>query len=466
MKKRILASVMAAIITLLAGCSGDENPSGGNSDISDSSTTSQQTSSDEKSSSGNESSSTPESSFDDTSTTDTSTTSDSTESKMEVTQTVMSSIKLTSDNVLNSARLFDAISKDKTNSMFSPLSLNMVLGMLDSGADGNSAMAIQQYLQKNNYEDFAADYMDYAHEILNREIDLGLSSKYKDVFEIANSLWASRAFPINEDYKRTVSDKFGAEIQNVDFSDSQKAAKTINNWTNDKTHEMIPEIVREEQLGIDTAAVLVNTVYFESGWVDEWSFNEDNKQSFTLLDGSTKEIPLMRNGGDVYYENDKATAFGCYYRNGMQFIGILPKESNNFTLEGLDIQSLLNSANSSDYDVAAKMPKLNFESDFPLKDALEAAGMGVIFDRSSADFTKMQVNPNDGFYISDIIQKTKLELDEYGTKAAAATAAFVAGNAMPEPKELREVTLDRPFAFLIYDENKGQIVFMGKVTNP
>lgn len=459
MKKRVLASAIAAIITLLAGCSNSEKP--GNSDISDSSTTSQQTTSEVTSSSENESSS-----IGDTSTTDISTTSDSTESKSEeVIQTAMSSIKLTSDNVINSTRLFDAMSKDKANSMFSPLSLNMVLGMLESGADGSTEAAIQQYLQKENYAKFADECMDYVDETLNRDWGSDYEG-YKDVFEIANSLWAGRAFPINKDYKNTVSDKFSAEVQNVDFSDAKNAAKSINNWTSDKTHKMIPEIVEEKQLGADTAAVLVNTVYFESGWVDEWSFNEDNKQSFTLLDGSTKEIPLMRNGGDVYYENDKATAFGCYYKNGMQFIGILPKQGGDFTLEGLDIPSLLENANSSDYDVAAGMPKLNFESDFPLKEALEAAGMEVIFNRNSADFTKMQENPNDGFYVSDIIQKTKLELDQYGTKAAAVTAAFVCGNAMPQPKELREVTLDRPFAFLIYDTNKGQIAFMGKVTNP
>lgn len=463
MKKRVPASAMAAIIALLAGCSNSEKP--GDSDISYSSTTSShQTSSEVTSSSGSESSSTAESSSDNTSTTDTSTTSDSTESKTEeIMQTSMGSIKLTSDNVVNSTRLFDAMSKDKANSMFSPLSLNMVLGMLESGAEGSTEEAIQRYLQKDNYADFAADYMDYVDEYLNRDWGSDYEG-YKDVFEIANSLWAGRAFPINKDYKKTVSDKFDAEIKNVDFADAKNAAKSINNWTSDKTHKMIPEIVEEKQLGTDTAAVLVNTVYFESGWVDEWSFNEDNKQSFTLLDGSTKQIPLMGNGGDVYYENDKATAFGCCYKNGMQFIGILPKQSGDFTLEGLDIPSLLENANSSDYDVAAKMPKLNFESDFPLKEALEAAGMEVIFDQKSADFTKMQENPNDGFYISDIIQKTKLELDQYGTKAAAVTAAFACGNAMPQPKELREVTLDRPFAFLIYDANKEQIAFMGKVT--
>ena len=460
MKKRIMASAMAAIITLLAGCS-NANPGSENPGTSDSSTTSQKTESGVASSSGNESSSGSESGG-------TSTASNPAESDVGVTQTMMGSIKLTSDNVVNSARLFDAMSKDKDNSMFSPLSLNMVLGMLESGAGGSTKSSLQQYLQKDNYADFAEDYTAHVRDDLNRE-EGWLFDKYKDVFEIANSLWTGKAFPISEDYKKTVSDKFGAEVQNVDFGNAKNAAKSINKWTSDKTHKMIPEIVKEEQLEADTAAVLVNTVYFESGWVDEWVINEDNKQSFTLIDGSTKEIPLMFNSCDVYYENDKATAFGCYYKNGMQFIGILPKESGEFSLEGLDIPSLLASANSKDYDVGAKMPRLNFESDFPLAETLKAAGLEVMFDPNSADFTKMQGIDGDDvrlFYVSDIFQKTKLELDEYGTKAAAVTAAIVVGNAMPEPKEIRRVTLDRPFAFLIYDEQQGQIAFMGKVTNP
>lgn len=460
MKKRILASAMAAVIATLAGCSNG-SPVTENPGTSDTSTTSQQTESETTISSTDETSSDSGSGADDTST------ASPTESEAEVIKTSISSIELTSDNVVNSARLFDAMIKSENpdNCMFSPLSLNMVLGMLESGAGGSSEKALQQYLQKENYADFAADYTAHVRDDLNHE-EGWLFDKYKDVFEIANSLWAGKRFPISADYKKTVSNKFGAEIQNVDFGNAKKAAKSINNWTNDKTHKMIPEIVREEQLGADTAAVLVNTVYFESGWVDEWIINENNKQSFTMLDGSTKEIPLMFNNGDVYYENDKATAFGCYYRNGMQFIGILPKESGDFTLEGLDIPSLLASANSADYDIAARMPRMNFESNLPLAEVLKAAGLEVIFDQGGADFTKMQANPNDGFYVSDIFQKTKLELDEYGTKAAAVTAAIVAGNAMPQPKDIRKVTLDRPFAFLIYDEEQGQIAFMGKVTNP
>lgn len=370
-------------------------------------------------------------------------------------------IQITGDNVLNSVRVFDTMYEDNKQAMFSPLSLNMCLGMLEAGAAGDTKSALDAYLGSSDYAEFASGYLVHAKD-LNVNID-NEKQKYKNVFDIANSFWASEQRKFNSDYKNRVAASFGAEIENVNFLKSEKAAKKINDWVNEKTRKMIPAIVREDQLTADTAAVVVNTVYFESAWRDEWSVPAE-KEKFTNANGSTVNIELMRNGGDSYFENANATAFSCYYKNGMQFIGILPKKQGDFTLESLDIGSLLESE-SEDYKVIARMPKLNFESSFPLTDALRAAGLEVMFDSDYADFTPMQGSADEDFYISEVIQKTKLELDEEGTRAAAVTAALVTDNAMmPMEQETREVFLDRPFAFLIYDSGADQIVFMGKVT--
>ena len=372
-------------------------------------------------------------------------------------------IEITGDNVLNSVRVFDTMYEDNKQAMFSPLSLNMCLGMLEAGAAGSSKDALDAYLGNNDYAAFAGDYLEHAKDF-NVKVNNDYQ-KYQNVFEIANSFWASKQQEFNKDYKKKVEESFAAEVENVDFLKASKAAKIINDWVNEKTHEMIPSVVSEEQLTPDTAAVVVNTVYFESAWRDDWRVIGE-KEPFTNLDGSTVDIELMRNDGDSYFENENATAFSCYYKNGMQFIGILPKKTGDFTLESLDIASLLETE-TWDYDVYARMPRLNFESSFPLTAALKAAGLDVIFDPDFADFTPMQGDPdNQQFFISEVMQKTKLELDEEGTRAAAVTAAFItnATAAMPEPREIKEVFLDRPFAFLIYDKEADQIVFMGKVT--
>ena len=434
--KKILATILALASVLgLAACSERNLPLTGSTPTSDSASSS-----------------------------DPAQTSDPTTSDEVIENKTFAPIEITGDNVLNSVRIFDTMYTNENQAMFSPLSLNMCLGMLEAGAAGSSKEALDAYLGNTDYAAFASEYMEHAKDF-NSAVNNDYQ-KYKNVFEIANSFWASEQRKFNEDYKQTVGENFAAEIENVDFLKPKKAAKIINDWVNEKTHKMIPTIVREDQLTEDTAAVVVNTVYFESAWSDEWWVTGE-KEAFTNADGSTTDTGLMRNGGDSYFENDNATAFSCRYKNGMYFIGILPKKEGDFTLESLDLSSLLKTE-SYEYDVYARMPKLNFESSFPLTDVLKAAGLDIIFDPDFADFTPMEGDPdNQQFYISEVMQKTKLELDEEGTRAAAVTAAIVADASaavMPVEREKKEVYLDRPFAFLIYDNEADQIVFMGKVT--
>lgn len=365
-------------------------------------------------------------------------------------------------NTENSVRLFDVISAGKKKVMFSPLSLNMAFGLVELGAKGKTKAEIDSYLQAENYADIAENYLKFIKEERTREEikdpDFGVDPCA--VLDIANSLWADNSLPVKEDYKRQVIGKFNAEIENLDFSDTDNTVKRINGWVNEKTRKMIPSIVSE--FDPKTAAVLINTVYFESAWVNEWNINQNKKEKFTLFDNSLKKIPLMHKKLVCYFENGKAKAFGCGYINGLTFIGILPKKTGEFTLEELDIPSLLESK-GYDYDVTAAMPRLNFKSEFKLRGALCKMGLGSVFSEKEADFSGIS---DVQLYISEVLQKTKLELDENGTKAAAATVMAVRAMGLPIPKEQKSVMLDRPFAFMIYDENKDQILFIGKVTEP
>ncbi len=369
--------------------------------------------------------------------------------------TALSPIEVTDDNMRNSIRLFDAVSADKENSMFSPLSLNMALGLLAEGAEGDSKAALDKYLGTDDYGAFAESYMKVVKEKYNA--DAGSDGRYKNAFEIANSFWANKNLTFNENYMGNITQKFGAEVRNLDFGDKNNAIRTINNWVNEKTREMIPSIIGDYP--DDISAVLINTIYFESNWVEDWTCFDDDKDTFTLLDGSTMELSLMHNDGGSYFENDKATAFKDCYRNGLDFIGILPKETGDFTIESLDIPSLLESE-TGDYDVYARMPRLEFDTDLLLADALSSAGLSELFKSGATDLSGI----SDGLYVNDVLQKTRLELDEYGTRAAAVTMEITYGDALP--RESKYVDLDRPFAFMIYDREEQQIVFLGKVTKP
>ena len=167
----------------------------------------------------------------------------------------------------------------------------------------------------------------------------------------------------------------------------------------------------------------------------------------------------MTSIGDNYYENDAATAFENYYANNLSFIGILPKAEGDFTLDELDIEGLLKSEPEYD-EVNCKMPKLNFETTAELSDILSRVGLENVFS-DDADFSGIA---DKAVHVSSVLQKTKLELDENGTKAAAVTAVTMeCMSAMDTDPIIKDVELTRPFAFLIYDSANEEVLFMGKV---
>lgn len=353
----------------------------------------------------------------------------------------------------NSIKLTDKIAEEKKNKniMFSPTSLNFALGMIAEGAKGDTKKALKEYLGTDDFAAYAKQYMENIKEYNSDEENYGYKSKLK----VADAVWVDDDLKLQDAFKKSVSDNFSAEVSNLDFSNADKTCKTINKWCDKNTEGLIPEIITPDSINKDTGLCLTNSLYFESGWSgDSWTVS-DKEEKF----GDKEKTKYMTCEGDRYYENDKATAFGRTYTNGLSFVGILPNEEGDFSLEDLDIENLLKSEPEYD-EVDCKMPKLNFETSATLNDMLSDLGLENIFS-DDADFSGIA---DKNTKVSAILQKTKLELDENGTKAAAVTAAIMeCMSAMnPEPV-IKNVELTRPFAFLIHDETNDEILFMGKI---
>lgn len=354
----------------------------------------------------------------------------------------------------NSVKMTDRISAaaDGKNIMFSPTSLNFALGMIAEGAKGETKKVLGDYLGTDDFASYAKDYLDKIKEYNTEDEDYGYKSKLK----IADAVWADDELTLQEKFRNTVSDSFGAEVENVDFSAAEKTCGIINSWCEKNTEGLIPEIITPDLINDSTGLCLTNSLYFESGWSGEpWDVSE-TEESF----GDNEKTNYMTCTGDRYYENDKATAFGRDYANGLSFIGVLPNDQGDFSLEDLDIGELLKSQPEYD-EVQCKMPKLEFETTAVLNDMLSGLGLENIFS-SNADFSGIAAqNVN----VDTILQKTKLELDENGTKAAAVTAVIMKCMSAAEEDEpiIKTVELTRPFAFLIYDNSNDEILFMGKV---
>lgn len=351
------------------------------------------------------------------------------------------------------------------NTMVSPLSLDMALGLVAGGAKGQTREELDAYLGTADYGTFAEEYMEYEEGLNASPNSIFRPSHYQMAYEIANSIWVRDDRKLVDSYIEKAKEQFDAEIASVSFEGAgiKESVDRINGWVNDKTHELIPTIIDEKMITENLVAILINSLYFESPWREEWGLITHD---FTDIEGNTTTQEMLSDTLTTYYENDQATGFAKEYQNGMYFIGILPKETGEFQVGELDIASLLENKSTA-YDVRVRMPKLNFETTATnIVDILRAQGVETMFDCEASDLSGF-IEMEDGTvtYVSDIIQKTKIELDENGTKAAAVTAVMVAENAafMPEERPEKQVYLDRPFAFLIYDAEMEQIVFIGKV---
>ena len=354
----------------------------------------------------------------------------------------------------NSVKMTDLLSAEASdkNIMFSPTSLNFALGMIAEGAKGETKEILDDYLGTNDFAAYAKEYLDKIKAYNTENESYGYQSKVK----IADAVWVDNGLTLQEKFKNTVSDSFGAEVEAVDFSAAEKTCDVINSWCDKNTEGLIPKIITPDLINDNTGLCLTNSLYFESGWNGEpWNVS-DTEESF----GKKEKTKYMTCTGDWYYENDKATAFGRDYANGLSFIGILPNDEGDFNLEDLDIGGLLKS--NPEYDeVDCKMPKLNFETSTVLNDMLSSMGLDNLFS-SNSDFSGI-VDQN--VNVDTILQKTKLELDENGTKAAAVTAVTMEcmSAAVENEPIIKTVELTRPFAFLIYDRNNDEILFIGKV---
>ena len=356
----------------------------------------------------------------------------------------------------NSVKMTDLLSAEASgkNIMFSPTSLNFALGMIAEGAKGETKEILDDYLGTNDFAAYAKEYLDKIKAYNTEDESYGYQSKVK----IADAVWVDNGLTLQEKFKNTVSDSFGAEVETVDFSAAEKTCDVINSWCDKNTEGLIPKIITPDLINDNTGLCLTNSLYFESGWSGEpWNVS-DTEESF----GKKEKTKYMTCTGDRYYENDKATAFGRDYANGVSFIGILPNDEGDFNLEDLDIGGLLKS--NPEYDeVDCKMPKLNFETSTVLNDMLSSLGLDNLFS-SNADFSGIA---GQNVNVDTILQKTKLELDENGAKAAAVTAVTMEcmSAAVENEPIIKIVELTRPFAFLIYDRSNDEILFIGKVTS-
>ncbi len=350
------------------------------------------------------------------------------------------------------------------NVIISNVSINMALAMLLEGTNGESQKQLEEYLgfSKEDAKNISKELLDYLRENISKqteitswgeEISTGLG-----FVEMANSVWLNSNSSIKEEYRKLLEQYFYATAQSLNFLDP-KSADIINGWVSDKTHGLIKEIVDKDVLA-GLYMILINALYMKGAWAEKYYGKGEG-----LFNGEV--VDVLKSVEREYFENDKATAFGKSINGGFEMIAILPKEKGEFTLEELDIEGLLKTG-TMDYDVTTSIPAFDLKYDTSLTDVLKALGVKDVFDPFVSDLSDIRDIVGDNrLYVSDVIHKTNVKIDENGFEGAAVTAILVKDTAVSVPVERpkKEVIIDRPFVFMIIDRNTGTAIFTGKVVN-
>jgi serpin B len=309
-------------------------------------------------------------------------------------------------------------------------------------------------------------------------LDLGLEGQPSGDEEtglqlnIANAIWGQQGYPFEQAYLDTLSENYGAGLRLLDFIGAPDTSRvTINDWVSEQTEERIQDLLPEGTITTDTRLVLTNAIYFYGAWASPFEEDATVDDPFTLLDGSQVSVPMMNQTTEFdYLDGDGFQAVSLPYEGGQMALLVMLPDEGEFDgfAAGLDAGQMEAIQDGLQHkEVVLSLPRFEYGSEFNLSNTLAGMGMPLAFDGLQADFSGM-VSQDDlpNLYISDVIHKAFVKVDEQGTEAAAATGVVVGVMSAPLPSEQVVMRVDRPFFFAVVDQQSGSILFVGRVLDP
>lgn len=367
------------------------------------------------------------------------------------------------DNTLFALDLYNQLKMTDGNLFFSPFSIFTALAMTWAGARENTAVQMAETL---HFTEKPAQFHRAIGDLISQ---LNAVQKETDVeLSIANAIWAQKGYQFLDEFFRIVQQSYQADLKQVDFSSAAESARqAINAWVEQQTNEKIKDLLPPKVLNALTRLVLVNAIYFKGFWDNQFKSRDTREMEFWLLTEVAVKVPMMHQEHQFgYWENDWLQIMEMPYKEeSLSLIVLLPKEKTGIT----DLEQKLNFENMMAWQsrlrkrkVIVFFPKFKIESEFSLGQTLALMGMPDAFDPELADFSAMVGQKE--LYISAVIHKAFLEVNEEGSEAAAATGVVVGVTSIaPSPPIFKA---DHPFVFFIRDNKSQSILFLGRVLNP
>ena len=352
-------------------------------------------------------------------------------------------------------RLFQKTRDDSKNSLISPLSVMLALSMTANGAKGETLAQTESLLGGDIPMETLNEYL---YSYIN-----ALPSEKTAKLNVANSIWfRDNGFTAENTFLQKNADYYGAAVYKSAFD--VKTLRDINNWVKKNTDGMIEKII--DDLDPDAVMYLINTVLFDAEWKNIYKKDEIRDGTFTALDSAKRTVSMMYSAEQRYLDDGKATGFIKPYKNGYSFVALLPNGDISLSdyVASMSGKSFIDTIkNAKDVPVKTAIPKFSYDYDIEMSGALKALGMPLPFDAAEADFSALGSSDSGNIFISRVLHKAYIAVDEKGTKAGAATAADI--KVTSDIGGLYSVTLDRPFVYAVIDDAYGLPVFIGAVTD-
>jgi serpin B len=367
--------------------------------------------------------------------------------------------------------LFHYLADGDGDIVLSPLSIGLAFGMLDLGATGTVAQALDDlfgYPVEGDARYSAFNTLEQGVVSEPGPVSNDPEDGYPEVpiVRVGNRMFRDAAFEAYPEYAEGLARWFGAGVEPLQIAGDPEAARLyINGWVDEKTMGLIPELIPQGLINADTVMVLVNTLYLKAQWAEQFDEAATEDADFTLLDGTTVTVPLMHALLDTRaYVGDEfaAVEIPYSYTGDLSMLVILPDEGAY-----ADIESRLGTEFVASADalldvtpVDLHLPRFESSSDINLRQAFEE-GLGV----TGLFYVPELLGIGEGIFVTDAVHSATIVVDEEGTEAAAATA-IMAGKGAPNMDEIVEIRVDRPFLYLIRDGSTGAVLFVGRVLDP
>ena len=369
---------------------------------------------------------------------------------------------LVEGNTAFALQLYGKLRSTGGNLALSPYSISSALAMTCAGARGETARQMEQTLHFNQSK---TDL----HPLFGKLNSALKAAQGTNELNLANSLWPQEKYPFRQEFLSLVKKDYGATVTPLNYEkEAEPARVTINQWVDDKTRHKIPEIIGPGVLDGLTRLVLVNAIYFKGTWATPFAESATRPDKFYTKSDTTVQVPFMHQRGQFSYgENDQLQLIALPYAGQqLEMFILLPRNREGIgqledSLTATSLSAWTSGMRNQPVDVA--LPKFKMSGAFDLGKTLKALGMKDAFDEK-ADFSGM--DGSHWLYISAVLHKAFVEVNEKGTEAAAATAVVMALRGMPHPEPSIEFRADHPFLFLIRDSTTGSILFMGRVAQP